>query len=56
MTVVGSYKHEEFVPEVNTGGDGRGEGKASCGMRGSRLCKEGCCCELRVEEESLKVL
>ena len=32
MTVVGSYNHEEFVPEVSTGGDGRGGGEASCGM------------------------
>ena len=44
---MGSYNHEEFVPEVSTGGDGRGEGDASRGMRGSRLCGEGCCCEFR---------
>ena len=42
-----SYNHEEFVPEVGTGGDGRGGGEASCGMRGSRLCGEWCCCEFR---------
>ena len=53
--VVGSYNHEEFVPEVSTGGDGRGEGDASRGMRGSRLCVEVGCCELRVEEESLQL-
>ena len=33
---MGSYNHEEFVPEVSTGGDGRGGGEASCGMSGSR--------------------
>ena len=43
---MGSYNHEEFVPEMR-GGDGRGEGEASCCMRGSRLCGEGCCCEFR---------
>ena len=46
-TVVWSYNHEEFVPEVSTRGDGRGGGEASCGMRGSRLCGEWCCCEFR---------
>ena len=33
---MGSYNHEEFVAEVNSGGDGRGGGEASCGMSGSR--------------------
>ena len=40
---MGSYNHDEFVPEVSTGGDGRGGGDASCDMRGSRLCGEVCC-------------
>ena len=44
---MGIYNHVEFVPEVGTGGDGRGEDDASRGMRGSRLCGEGCCCEFR---------
>ena len=44
---MGSYNHEEFGPEVSTCGDGRGGGEASCGMRGCRLCGEGCCCEFR---------
>jgi len=44
---VWSSKHEEFVPEVSTGGDGRCECEASRGMRGSRLCGEGCYCEFR---------
>ena len=34
-------------------GDGRGDGDASRGMRGNRLCGEVGCCELRVEEWSL---
>ena len=42
-----SYNHEEFVPEVSAGGDGRGGGEASCGMRVHRLCGEGCCCKFR---------
>ena len=53
---MGIYNHEEFVTEVSAGGDGRGESDASRGMRGSRLCGEVCCCELRIEKESLKVL
>ena len=44
---MGSYNNEEFVPEVSTGGDDRCEGGASCGMRGSRLYGNVCCCELR---------
>ena len=44
---MGSYNHDEFVSEESTGGDGRGGGEASCGMRGSRLCGDGCCCEFR---------
>ena len=56
MTVVGRYNHDKFVPEVSTGGYGIGGGEAGCGMRGSRLCGEVCCCELRIEVESLKVL
>ena len=34
------YNHDEFVSEESTGGDGRGGGEASRGMRGSRLCGE----------------
>ena len=44
---MGNYNHEEFVPEVSTGGDGGGECDASRGIKGSRLRGEGCCCELR---------
>ena len=47
MTVVGSDNHEQFVPEVGTRGDGRGEGDASRGMRGSRPCGDGCCSAFR---------
>ena len=48
---MGNYNHDEFVSEESAGGDGRGGGDASSGMRGSRLCGEVCCCELRVEED-----
>ena len=40
-----SYNHDGFVSEESTGGDDIGEGDASRGMRVSRLCGEGCCCE-----------